>query len=217
MFSVMTGGRTRRRASRPVRSRVRFLTPPGSKAREYERDLRRDFGIELLDSSDQELRALAVSHGLRQALVRRVLAGMPPFIAAARRLRSWPRLAMAVRVYIEAQGEFVRREGIHALERPRRRRSKAGLRRLDESDIRLVVAPILWASLKTDILWIYANSVVAEGRQVATSRVLQTAIRTYDRQSRREIARAHDRYDVRLVPRRDPRAQSGKPATTASR
>src|SRR5207245_1689840 len=67
-FPVMTKTRIRQEPTSPRRPRTRLLTPPGSVAREYETALRRDFGIELSEFSDHELRAVAASHGLRQVL-----------------------------------------------------------------------------------------------------------------------------------------------------
>jgi hypothetical protein len=213
----MTKSRTRQEPTSPRTPRTRLLTPPGSVAREYETALRRDFGIELSAFSDHELRAAAASHGLRQVLVRRILAGVRPVIAVARRLQSSPRLTLAVRTYDKAHREFILRVGPLAPTTLRRRRSSTGLTRLDDEEIRLVAAAFIWGSLQADILWIYANSVVAEGRNVATSRALRNAIRSYDRMSQRQIASAHERYNFTLRPRRDPRTQAKDTTTRARR
>ena len=213
----MTKSRTRQESTSPRRPRTPLLTPPGSVARKYETALRRDFGIELSEFSDHELRATAASHGLRQVLVRRILAGVQPVIAVARRLRSSPRLTLAVRTYDKAQREFMLRFSSLAPTTLRRRRSTTRLTRLDDEEIRLVAAAFIWTSLKADILWIYANSVVAEGRNVTTSRALRNAIRSYDQLSQRQIASAHDRYNFTLRPRRDPRTQAKDTTTRARR
>jgi hypothetical protein len=213
----MTKSRTRQEPTSPRRPRTPLLTPPGSVAREYETTLRRDFGIELSEFSDDELRAAAASHGLRQVLVRRILAGVRPVIAVARRLRSAPRLTLPVRTYDEAHREFMLRVGPLAPTTLHRRRSSTGLTRLDDEEIRRVAAAFIWTSLQADILWIYANSVVAEGRNVATSRELRNAIRSYDRVSQRQIASAHDRYNFTLRPRPDPRTKVKDTTTRARR
>lgn len=206
------------RLVRAERRKAAVLTPP--KSRQFEASLRRDFDIQLNEFSDRKLRDISTALLIRLTYLLRILASVEGVVATAAELRSSPRLSTAVRIYQDERRRMLR-HGVNLVPPSSRgRRSTKGLTRATDDDIRMAAPAIIWTTLRADILWLYANDVVADGKSVTRSNALQRKIKTYEQARRREVAQAKQRHQLDLVPRYDPRMSNGEtpghPITRAS-